>query len=302
LAAAVTDRAWTVEEAIERGVRGRRVVCWHPAFWSAVTGPRGAEARVACMFHHYVFDHFSRPEFVVGLATSRATFDLLRRAEPGKPVRRVDLGGAEDAVPHARRRLATRRVRLLVVGNARAPMCDESARRIDRGRSRKGVELILPLARRLGPRRFAWVFVGRHWGPYAGELQRRGWTVFYPGPLPAPGHYAWMGEGDVFLMLSRIEGGPLPLLEAMGLGIWPVSTATGVAPDVIRSGVNGNLVAVPRPDEDEQAADEVAGLVRSLDPATLAGVRPSVAASVADFTWARFGRQAQAVIEEFLGS
>ena len=300
LVAAVPGTTWTVEDAVERGICGRRVFSWHPAFWDGTPRPDRASSRVLCVFHHYVFDYFSQPEIIAGLAYNGTTAELLRRADPCKPVRRVDLGGAEDAVPHARRRLATRRIRILIVGNAHAPSCDELDRSINRERSRKGVELIAPLARRLDLHRYAWIFVGKHWGPHAEALESDGWTVAYPGPLPSPGHYTWMGEGDIFLMLSRVEGGPLPLLESMGLGIWPISTTVGVAPDVIHPGLNGHLVEVRPLDDIEGAADELAALIRSIDREYLAGAKTAVAESVRASTWSRFGTQVRDAIEEFL--
>ncbi len=49
---------------------------------------------------------------------------------------------------------------------------------------------------------------------------------------------------DVFVSPSRLEGGPIPLIEAMMSNVVPVATRTGVAPDVIEHGVNGFLCDV----------------------------------------------------------
>ena len=53
-----------------------------------------------------------------------------------------------------------------------------------------------------------------------------------------PGLYARM---DVLLSPSRLEGGPIPVIEAMMSNIVPVATRTGFCPDVIRDGENGFL-------------------------------------------------------------
>lgn len=54
-------------------------------------------------------------------------------------------------------------------------------------------------------------------------------------------------EMDVFVMPSRLEGGPIPLLEAMMCNVVPVSAVTGFAPDLIRHGKNGFLFDVDAP-------------------------------------------------------
>jgi len=46
---------------------------------------------------------------------------------------------------------------------------------------------------------------------------------------------------DVLAIASRAESQPLPLLEAMASGCFPVTTDVGVAPELIRSGCNGLL-------------------------------------------------------------
>src|SRR5262249_31619615 len=52
---------------------------------------------------------------------------------------------------------------------------------------------------------------------------------------------------DVFWVTSRIEGGPIPLLEAMSSGLPVVSTPVGMAREVIVDGMNGYLVPFDDP-------------------------------------------------------
>ena len=47
---------------------------------------------------------------------------------------------------------------------------------------------------------------------------------------------------DVIAVASRHEGEPLPLIEGMATGCFPVSTDVGVAPELIRSGENGLVI------------------------------------------------------------
>lgn len=51
--------------------------------------------------------------------------------------------------------------------------------------------------------------------------------------------YRAMQSGKIFVMNSRSEGGPRVLLEAMALGLPVISTRVGIAPMVIRDGMNG---------------------------------------------------------------
>jgi glycosyltransferase involved in cell wall biosynthesis len=49
---------------------------------------------------------------------------------------------------------------------------------------------------------------------------------------------------DYFWVASRIEGGPVPLIEAMSAGICCISTKVGMATDIIEDGLNGCLVEI----------------------------------------------------------
>lgn len=54
-----------------------------------------------------------------------------------------------------------------------------------------------------------------------------------------------MSKASLFLSLSKLEGGPIPLIESMRMGVIPVATDTGFARDIIISGKNG--VVIPNP-------------------------------------------------------
>ena len=47
---------------------------------------------------------------------------------------------------------------------------------------------------------------------------------------------------DLYLVTSREEGGPMGLMESKASGVTVVSTAVGMAPDLIEDGVTGGLV------------------------------------------------------------
>ncbi|MDD4052569.1 MAG: glycosyltransferase family 4 protein [candidate division Zixibacteria bacterium] len=47
---------------------------------------------------------------------------------------------------------------------------------------------------------------------------------------------------DIYLVTARVEGGPMPVIEAMSCGIPVISTPVGMVPDFIRDGENGIMI------------------------------------------------------------
>lgn len=283
---AVTKREVSVLEAAHVGLVERDVVCWHYGYWKNVPAEKKRRNRVLCFFHHHLLEGFADPQVVAAVCMNDHVRQALESLQPDKPVWRVHVGGSRDAVPHARRTHASAKLRLLLAGNAEAG-------------GRKGAELVPLIAERLDKERHAWVFVGPGWEGQAQALRADGWTVITPGRyLPGRTHYAYFGEGDVYLMLSRLEGGPLTLLETMGLGIWPVCTRTGLAPDLIRHGVDGHLVSAYDGHNGARIAREVGSCVRTLDRPSLAAAKPRVRKAVRQHTHRRFRREMARAIEE----
>jgi glycosyltransferase involved in cell wall biosynthesis len=90
---------------------------------------------------------------------------------------------------------------------------------------------------------------------------------------------------DVFVSVSRLEGGPIPLLEAMFCNVFPVVSRTGFATDLINNGENGLLFDV------DASVDEIIEYIKI-------GLKQkkSVSESVEHLTWKRFASQ----IEEYI--
>ena len=81
------------------------------------------------------------------------------------------------------------------------------------------------------------------------------------------------------MSLSNLEGGPVPLIESMALGVIPISTSTGFAPEFIKDGTNGYLLPLkPNP-------DFVVSKIVSVDK-----LSESPEFSVALLTWDRIAR------------
>jgi glycosyltransferase involved in cell wall biosynthesis len=149
---------------------------------------------------------------------------------------------------------------------------------------RKGPDLVLEIVRRMPHREF--LLLGRGWA---------GWQRFKDlAALPNfeyveadyseyASHYARM---SVFVSVSLLEGGPIPLLEAMMSNVVPVVSCTGFAPDVIRHGANGFLF---RPGAH---ADEIGTLVDrafTLDA--------DVSATARMYDWDRFAHGVRRVLD-----
>lgn len=65
-------------------------------------------------------------------------------------------------------------------------------------------------------------------------------------------------EASLFISLSNLEGGPVPLIEALDMGVVPIATRTGFAPDLIREGENGYLLPLIPTANDVLAAIQTA--------------------------------------------
>ena len=107
---------------------------------------------------------------------------------------------------------------------------------------RKAPDQVLGIISRMPHRRF--LLLGRDWqgAPEFRDMERLSNFEYVEAPYEEyPRYY---GQMDVLLSPSRLEGGPIPLLEAMVANVVPVATMTGFAPDIIEHGVNGFLYDV----------------------------------------------------------
>lgn len=53
-----------------------------------------------------------------------------------------------------------------------------------------------------------------------------------------------MSEHEIFLSLSSLEGGPIPLIEGLNCGMFAIATDTGFARDVIMQNINGKVLPI----------------------------------------------------------
>ncbi len=108
--------------------------------------------------------------------------------------------------------------------------------------------------------------------------------------------FAW---ADVLLLLSRFEGVPLTILEAMQCGVVPVATGVGGIPEIIRHGETGYLVDTSDEQELQQIAAEFL-LKLEKDKSELARIAECAISNSTHWTWENSSRRFIQHIEKLL--
>jgi glycosyltransferase involved in cell wall biosynthesis len=91
---------------------------------------------------------------------------------------------------------------------------------------------------------------------------------------------------DLYLVTSRVEGGPKAILESMAAGIPIISSRVGMAPEVIKNGVNGFLADVEDVDSMAEYALKVSAERSVYDRLSRNGIE-----TVKEFTWDKIARR-----------
>jgi glycosyltransferase involved in cell wall biosynthesis len=248
-------KGWILD-GICREIGSRQADSWHVAYLPPELPP----ARNYWFSHHSLFLRYFRtdPE---RLASSR-TFIWYTHPRNETP---ESIAESLDAFDHAtqviftcaanrklwlERGLAPERARV-ILGGADAEMFlghERSNGVVGLSSSfyeRKNPDRLLELMRLLPHRRFN--LIGRKWEQYALFETMRALPNFSYLTIPYQQYPEQYGKFDVFLSMSTLEGGPIPLLEAMMCNAVPVASDTGFAPDLIRHGENGFLFDIDAP-------------------------------------------------------
>ncbi|MBS0237767.1 MAG: glycosyltransferase [Proteobacteria bacterium] len=99
----------------------------------------------------------------------------------------------------------------------------------------------------------------------------------------------YFGEMDVYVSLSELEGGPIPVIEAMMSNVIPVATRTGFAEDVIDQGGTGYVIPI------EADPATISYVIRQA----LARADVDVRTQALDYSWSNFAR---AILERMMPS
>lgn len=143
---------------------------------------------------------------------------------------------------------------------------------------RKNPDCLLEVMKLLPHRRF--VLLGRRWNQYARFEEMKALPNFTYVSASYRDYPAIYAQFDVFLSMSLLEGGPIPLIEAMMCNAVPVASRTGFAPDLILHGENGYLFEI------DAAPREIADLIEAGF-----ALETDVSGTVARYDWNYFSNE-----------
>lgn len=107
---------------------------------------------------------------------------------------------------------------------------------------RKGLSILPELVSAMPDWRF--VGLGRGWTDFVNSTSLKDAENFHHENFDKISRNDHFSTANIFLSLSSLEGGPVPLIEAIKLGCKPIATDTGFARDVLQDGVNGIIIPV----------------------------------------------------------
>jgi glycosyltransferase involved in cell wall biosynthesis len=109
---------------------------------------------------------------------------------------------------------------------------------------RKGIEVFLDALKNVAAtgQTFGVLITGPGWDGAVQQLESYGIEVHYRPFVPHRLMATVYNALDLYVVTSKIEGGPAPLLESMACGVPVVTTPVGLAKEYIQDGVNGLMV------------------------------------------------------------
>jgi glycosyltransferase involved in cell wall biosynthesis len=152
---------------------------------------------------------------------------------------------------------------------------------------RKNPQLLIDVVKAMPHRSF--IMIGREWNLYKDFINFKALPnlVYYENP-PYEKYVEIYRQCDVFLSTSKLEGGPVPLLETMLCNMVPVVSKTGFCVDIVKHGENGFLFDI------EATADEVVPLIEKAYE-----FKGNTRNSVIEFTWEKYAKKIDAL---FIGN
>lgn len=142
---------------------------------------------------------------------------------------------------------------------------------------RKGAEKLPDLVKLLDDWNF--LILGRGWEEFLIKEGLSSKSTVEYGHLNKESRNSWFPKAKIFLSLSNLEGGPIPLLEACHTGAMPIVSDTGFARDILGDFANRSIFSI------NAKPHEVAELVKSAqDPHNRLRER------VAIYSWDRLTR------------
>ncbi len=149
---------------------------------------------------------------------------------------------------------------------------------------RKSPELIFNIIKSMPNRKF--ILLGRNWELYEKfeELIALQNLSYIQAPYTDyPKYYA---EMDVFVSPAKLEGGPIPLIEAMMCNIVPIASNTGFAPDIITHGENGFIFDI------DSSCEVVCNLIEQAFT-----IQTDIRKTVENLSWKNFSLSVQKLLD-----
>jgi len=145
---------------------------------------------------------------------------------------------------------------------------------------RKGEKWLRPLLKKVGAD-FDWIIIGKRWDLLLKFPFFRKYNIQYCKSYSKQEYYKIFEDIDIYLSLSSIEGGPMPLLESMAASIVPVVSDTGFTRDLIDHEKNGFIYPVG----DMNALSKI---LKKLQTADLTNYKILAKEAAKPYTWKNF--------------
>ena len=143
---------------------------------------------------------------------------------------------------------------------------------------RKNPYLIHKIVENMRDKHF--ILIGKGWEKYSLYEEMLGLGNISYHTISYEQYYYYYSKMAVFLSASQIEGGPIPLIEAMASNCIPVVSKTGFAPDLINDGENGFIFPT------NAKVETVCQLLRKA----LNMTDKNISASVDQYSWNAFSK------------
>lgn len=151
---------------------------------------------------------------------------------------------------------------------------------------RKNPELLMEIMRKMPHRQF--ILIGKDWNLYPDyENLKLMPNLEYHDSIPYEDYPSLYAQSDVFLSTSKLEGGPVPLLETMLCNLVPVASKTGFCVDIINHGENGFLFDI------DATAEDVIPMIE-----TAYALKTDTRECVIDYTWEKSAKKIDELFEE----
>ena len=151
---------------------------------------------------------------------------------------------------------------------------------------RKNPDLVYQLVKNMPERKFH--LIGRYWENYERYDEMKNMANFnYYNNESYDIYPDLYSKIDIFISPSILEGGPVPVLEAMLSNCFPIASKTGFCPDVISDGKNGFLFDI------DAEYSEVIKLIKLADSKTI-----DVRQTALEYSWKNCSQKIDKLFQE----